>query len=209
MVQCLKSMPWIFGPGFTGHPDTVQMKELKRFDVHQRVKAFQARTEAFYLKQVDVFQQSPPWAPFPLAVMTCIGVEMVGSYKYGDAFGDRNDHFKNLVEDMDAGFGQTHSAPDGKDHKLSYFIYKGFRNSLAHGYYGEWVFITHQSDRVKKFRYSPPKKLVVLNVYWFYQRFKKVCLEYFAQLLADRDPGSVALKTFNATFEKKFSLWLK
>ena len=107
-------MPWFLGPGFAGHPDRVEMKELKRFDVQQRAKAFQARTEDYYLKQIDTFQQDPPWAPFPLAVMTCIGIEMIGSYKYGDARGDSDDHFKKLVENMDGRFANTHPAPNGR-----------------------------------------------------------------------------------------------
>ena len=201
-------MPWIFGPGFSGHPKIVEMKELKHLDVISRAKAFRVRTEAFYLSQVDVFQNNPPWAPFPLAVMTCIGIEMIGSYKYGDAPEVQNDHFKTLVEDMDQRFAKTHPAPDGQNRKLSYFLYKGFRNSLAHGYYGKWVFITHENAKAKTFRYSNTKQLVVLNVYWFYRRFEAVCDAYFTQLLAATDSTVDPLKTFNVTFEKNFKIWL-
>ena len=202
-------MPWIFGPGFPGHPKTVEMRDLKKLDVEARAKAFKARADAFFIKQVDHFQTPSPWAPFPLAVMTCIGIEMVGSYKYGDARNDRNDHFKKIVEDIDAGFSTEQLTPMGDKKRLSYFIYQGFRNSLAHGYYGQWVFITHEKRKARSFRYSSTRNLVVLNVYWFYRQFKKTYDHYFSDLLAGTDPKRDPLKTFNETLEKKFEIWLR
>ncbi len=187
------------------------MRELRKFDVPTRATAFKARVETLFLKQVDVFQTPRRWAPFPLAVMTCVGIEMIGSYKYGDAFGDSNDHFKNLIEDMHNRFTRTELLPEGtkrEKKKLSYFVYKGFRNSLAHGFYGRWVFITHDPKKAKTFRYSTQKQVVVLNVYWFYKRFKDVCNEYLRDLVAATDPASDPLKTFNNTFEKNFALWV-
>lgn len=202
-------MAWIFGPGFSGHPARVYMRELKGFDVPTRAKAFKARTDAFFIKQVDHFRTPSIWAPFPLAIMTCVGVEMIGSYKYGDAEGDRNDHFKKLIEEFDARFCEEKPRPDGKGKKkLSYFIYKGFRHSLAHGFYGRWVFITHDPKSAKTFKYSPKRSLVVLNVYWFYRRFKEIYGEYFRDLLAASDPTQDPLKTFNATFERNWALWV-
>lgn len=184
------------------------MRELKGFDALTRAKAFKARTDAFFIRQVDHFQTSSTWAPFPLAVMTCIGIEMIGSYKYGDARGDRNDHFKKLVEDLSARFANVKPTPDGKNTKLSYFIYQGFRHSLTHGFYGRWVFITHDPKSTQTFKYSPKRKLIVLNVYWFYQRFKGVYEDFFTGLLAATDPTQDPLKTFDKTFNDNFSLWL-
>lgn len=207
-AQRIKKMSWIFGPSFRGHPKTVEMKELKKFDVFQRAIAFKARVDAFFIKQVDVFQKPKPWAPFPLATMTCIGIEMLGSYKYGDALGDRNDHFKKLAENMHPRFSNLMTAPDGISRKQSYFLYKGFRNSLAHGFYGKWVFITHDEKKAKTFRYNSTKKLIVLNVYWFYKRFKEVYDDYFRVLLSAKDASKDPLKTFNTTFERNFSLWV-
>ncbi len=201
-------MPWIFGPEFPGHPKTVEMKELRNFDVFRRARAFKARTDTFFIRQVDVFEKPDPWAPFPLATMTCIGIEMMGSYKYGDAPGDRNDHFKKFAEDMHKRFAEIKLTPDNKQKKLSYFLYKGFRNSLAHGFYGKWVFITHQKEKAKTFRYSPTKRFLVLNVYWFYKRFKEVYKEYFKQLLSATDENADPLRTFNETFERNFELWI-
>lgn len=209
-------MPWIFGPPFVGHPNQVEMRELKRFDIPTRAKAFKARTEEFFLKQVDVFQNPQPWAPFPLAVMTCIGIEMVGAYKFGDALGDSNDHFKNLAEEMHSRFKEVHCFPEtvkinGKtvtNGKLGYFLYRGFRNSLAHGFYGRWVFITHDTARARTFRYSNRRKILVLNVYCFYKRFKRVCNQYLSKLVSATDPSQDPLRTFNETFEKNFRIWV-
>jgi hypothetical protein len=202
-------MPWLFGPSFAGHPASVEMKELKGFDVPTRAKAFKARVDAFFLEQVDVFQYEIPWAPFPLAVMTCVGIEMIGSYKYGDSAGDKNGHFKLFVKDMDAKFAEVQLTPENKQEELAAFIYKGFRNSLAHGFYGKWVFTTHERAKAATFRYSAQKRFIVLNVYWFYKRFKETTNQYFQQLLAAADPDVDPLKTFNQTLEKNFSIWIR
>jgi len=201
-------MPWIFGPGFPGHPQSVEMKELKKFDAVRRAQAFKARVDAFFMSQVDVIQDKSPWAPFPLAVMTCVGIEMVGSYKYGDALGDANGHFKLFLKDMDSRFGVRKPTPTGIQEELAVFIYKGFRNSLAHGFYGKWVFITHDNAKAATFKYSTRPKLVVLNVYWFYKKFKEIADQYFVTLLGATDPSQYPLKTFNKTFEKNFSMWI-
>jgi len=201
-------MPWIFGPGFDGHPKQVEMDDLRTLDVLQRAKAFKARTDEFLIRQADVFQSPEVWAPFPLAMMTCVGIEMIGAYKYGDAFADKNDHFKKLVEDMHIGFRDCKQTPDDEYKKLSYFVFKGFRHSLAHALYGKWVFITHDSREANTFVYLPKERLVVLNVYWFYKRFKEVYAEYFADLLAATDPCANPLKVFNETFEKNFDVWV-
>ena len=201
-------MPWIFGPAFSGHPKPVELAELRKFDVFTRARAFEARTKAFFIEQVDVLQTPQLWAPFPLAVMTCIGIEMIGSYKYGDAQGDRNDHFKKLAKDMNSRFGEIRPTPDGAMKELAYFLYNGFRNSLAHGFYGKWVFVTHQKEKAATFRYSSQKRFVVVNVYWFYQRFKEVEEEYLKNLLSATNLTLDPLKTFNETFEKNFAIWI-
>ncbi|HZP23013.1 MAG TPA: hypothetical protein VFB04_06180 [Terriglobales bacterium] len=105
-------MPWIFGPQFEGHPRIVEMRELKRFNVATKARAFKTRTEAYFLRQVDTLTSDQ--APFPLALMTCVGIEMIGAYKYGDAFADRNGHFKRLLKDMSPRFGEIQTTPEGK-----------------------------------------------------------------------------------------------
>ena len=201
-------MPWIFGPEFPGHPKKVEMKELRGFDVPTRAKAFKTRTEAFFIKQVDTFRTPSPWAPFPLAVMTCVGIEMIGSYKYGDALGDSNGHFKRFVEDMDARFAEIKRTPNGTPRSLSYFLYQGFRNSLAHGFYGKWVFTTHERSEAATFRYNSSKRFVVVNVHWLYERFREECERYLGGLARAIDPNSDPLRTFNKTFENNFALWV-
>ena len=198
----------MFGPGFVGHPADVNITELKKFSIPQRAKALEARLQEYFFKQVDVIGSNSPWAPFPLAVMTCVGIEMIGAFKYGDAFGDKNDHFKKIVEDMDGRLASVRTDPKGNLNKLSYFVYKGFRNSLAHGFYGKWVFITHDPGEAKRFRYVASKKILVLNVYWFYRRFKVVSHKYLNSLALATNPAKDPLKTFNETFKSNFSLWV-
>jgi len=146
----------VFGPGFEGHPDTVFCNELKGFDTQELKLAWVARQNEFLIKQVDPLAECEApgkpklWTPFPLAVMTCIGIEMLGAHKYGDARNDSNRHFRKTVEDMDEGLKDTKQTPDGQDKPLSDFVYEGFRHSLAHGFYGKWVFITHTPTEIEK-----------------------------------------------------------
>jgi hypothetical protein len=201
-------MPWIFGPEFASHPGAVEMKELKTMNEVERAAAFKARMGSFFFKQVDCFASSPPWAPFPLALMTCVGIETIGAYKYGDARNDRNRHFRLLVEEMNKGFARTETDPDGQLSTLSTFLYKGFRNSLAHGFYGKWVFITHDPQKAKTFRFSAAERFVVLNVYWFYARFRWVAQRYLDHLTAANDPTQDPLATFGRTFVSNYRTWL-
>jgi hypothetical protein len=174
-------MPWIFGPGFPGHADRVEMRELQSLTPIERAAAFRARMQAYYFDQVNTIASKSPWAPFPLAVMTCIGIETIGAYKYGVVANDRNGHFRKTVEELDRGFGRVVSAPIGIDVSLSTFVYQGFRNSLAHGFYGKWVFITHDPAKAKTYRYTARHKLLVLNVYWFYDRFRTIAERYLSR----------------------------
>jgi hypothetical protein len=201
-------MPWTFGPEFTGHPTSVEMRELRTFNPMQRAAAFRARMDAFYFKQVDAIATKSPWAPFPLAVMTCIGIETIGAYKYGDAPGDRNGHFKKLVEELHGGFKRLENDPSGRQVTLSTFLYKGFRNSLAHGFYGKWVFITHDPAKAKTFKFARRESLLVLNVYWFYERFRVIANQYLSELTGATDINMDPLRTFNENFENNFSHWL-
>jgi hypothetical protein len=191
-------------PRFSGAPTDRRDERAARLRRANTPKAFKARTDAYFLSQVDVFQHKSPWALFPLAIMTCIGIEMMGAYKYGDAPGDRNGHFKFFLKDMDPRFGELKTAPDNSHIELGAFVYKGFRNSLAHGFYGKWVFITHDSAKAATFRYSASKRFIVLNVYWFYKRFKEAADRYFVDLLKAKDPKADPLKTFTETLQRTF-----
>jgi hypothetical protein len=201
-------MPWTFGPEFAGHPNSVQMRELRALSSIQRAAAFRARMDAFYFKQVEAIASKSPWAPFPLAIMTCIGIETIGAYKYGDAPGDRNGHFKSIVDGLHGGFARVETDPAGRSVTLSTFLYKGFRNSLAHGFYGKWVFITHEPTKAKTFKFVRQERLLVLNVYWFYERFRVIANKYLDELTRATDVAVAPLQTFNENFEKNFSHWL-
>jgi hypothetical protein len=78
----------------------------------------------------------------------------------------------------------------------------------VHGFYGRWVFITHDPKSAKTFKYSPRRSLVVINVYWFYRRFKQTYEDFFRTLLAATNSTQDPLKTFDETFQKNFALWL-
>jgi hypothetical protein len=194
----------IFGPRFPGFPRTVEYRHVRKFGWKRRAKAFKARCDELFVKQVAIFSTPKTWAPFPLAVMTCIGIEMIGAYKYGDALNDRNRHFRRLVEDMDPPFAKSEVNPKGQKVPLSDFIYYGFRHSLIHGFYGRWVFLTHRKAETPTWKYRKKRRHVFLNVYWFYSRFRQVYDDYFQQLLRCTSIKEPLFVVFRETFQAKF-----
>jgi hypothetical protein len=127
-------MPWTFGPEFAGHPTPVEMRELRGFTPIQRAAAFRARMDSFFFKQVGTIAAKSPWAPFPLAVMTCIGLETIGAYKYGDAPRDDSRHLRSFAEDLHGGFAHKENDPRGNAVTLSTFPVSGIPQL-----FGAWV----------------------------------------------------------------------
>jgi hypothetical protein len=163
----------VFGPEFPGHSGEVFCDELKGMGVVQRANAFRARMDRFFRDQVGMFAPPRPPADFPLVVMTCVGVETLGAYKYGDLGRQsvkgskkvgRDRHFQRIIEDIDQGFKDVAHAPDKRDRPLSDFVFEGFRHSLVHGFYGKWVFIAGDQETTSWF-YDPAEKCVVINTY--------------------------------------------
>jgi hypothetical protein len=206
----------VFGPEFPGHGGTVFTDELEALGVVERAKAFKARMDRFFKEQVGMFAPPKLTADFPLVIMTCVGIETLGTYKYGDlghpkamvrgrVMKDR--HFQRIVEDIDPDFKDKAAAPDPPDRPLSDFVYEGFRSSLVHGFYGKWVFIAGD-DETKTWFYDPSEKSVVPNTCWFYREFCRIYEDYFMKLLACSDPTREPLRTFDQTFTMYFSRWL-
>jgi len=197
-----------FGPGFEGHPENVFRDELKGMNPLERVRAFKARIDDYLISQTERLASTGPWMPFPLTVMTLVGIELLGSYKYGDPGNNRNRHFQRIVEDIDPTFGEKKPNPDGKTVPISDFIYSAFRNTYIHGFLGKWVFITHRTEEAEKWIYGRNDRLVVVNIYWFWTQFKRVYTDFFESLLKANDPACEPLLTFGRTFKRHFSEWL-
>jgi hypothetical protein len=206
----------VVAPQFPGHAGVVYADQLKSMGAVERAKVLKARMDSFFKQQVGMFALPNAQADFPLVVMSCVGIETLGAYKYGDLGGptkktrsttpDR--HFQRLIEDMDAQFVDVATEPSGASRPLSDFVYEGFRHSLVHGFYGKWVHITAETAETDSWFYDQSEKFVVLNVNWFYTRFCEVYEDYFQNLLSCFDPTQDPLKTFHETFQKYFGRWL-
>jgi len=126
-----------FGPEFRGHPGPVYADEMKSLSLPDRVSALKVRVDDYLISQTDHLATRDLWTPFPLAIMTCVGVEWLGSYRYGDPGNNSNRHFQRVLEEVDPNLRDRRPAPDGKTKPLSDFIYFAFRNSLVHGFCGK------------------------------------------------------------------------
>lgn len=211
-----KMEPTVFGPSIKKDDSHIYANDLKGLSVGDRVRAFRARMQRFFIEQVDLFAPPRQPADFPLAIMTCVGVEAIAAFKFGDKRRRRTKpkkpatrHFQEFIEEMDPEFKEVAPAPDGTGRPLSDFIFEGFRHSLVHGFYGKWVCITNSNTEADSWFYDPNEKSLVLNVYWFYRRFRELYDNYFESLSECSDPDAEPLKTFKATFEQIFERWLK
>jgi hypothetical protein len=208
----------VVAPEHPGHAGEVLASELRSMTVPNRAIVFKARMDAYFREQVAKFAAPNIGAHFPLVVMTCVGIETIGAYKYGDlgrikqrhgqkkTLKDR--HFQRLVEDMDAEFMDTATDPDGSTRPLSDFVHEGFRHSLVHGFYGKWVSITAHMTETAEWFYDRGEKSLVISVFWFHQKFCEVYDEYFKALLNCSDTSGEPLKTFDETFKEYFKRWV-
>src|SRR2546426_8505107 len=105
--------PTFFGPGFEGRTQPVLAEGLHGLSLGQRVLALKARLDDYLISQTDRLATKEVWTPFPLAIMTCIGIELIGSYKYGDPGDNSNRHFERVVEDIDPSLGELRKTPSG------------------------------------------------------------------------------------------------
>ena len=68
----------------------------------ERVKALRARIQKFLVEQSAPMAREV-YAPFPLAVITCVGIEALGQIRFGDK-GHGGIHFQDVLSVMDSRF---------------------------------------------------------------------------------------------------------
>jgi hypothetical protein len=75
-----------------------------------------------------------------------------------------------------------------------------YHNQTIHGPFC----ITHDPAKTKTFMFDQHEGLLVLNVYWFYERSSVVANKYLDQLSFATDGAAEPLRTFDETFRKTF-----
>lgn len=154
------------------------------------------RIEVFFIGQVKPLETV---SPFPLSVMTCIGVETLGEITIAESSDDNRIQFKKILGKFDTKLAKTLTKAlkelvkknwpdkDGERIKtLTDLFYKYYRNTMIHGYRGKGVFL--KSGLKPPFIFNDG--FLIINPDWFWTRFIEVFNSTFEQLLKDKKKGS-------------------
>ena len=121
-------------------------------DEDRLIRLLKLRIEVFFIGQVKPLETV---SPFPLSVMTCIGVETLGEITIAENSDDNGIQFKKILGKFDTNLAKTLTKaekelvkknwPDKDGEKiknLTDLFYKYYRNTMIHGYRGKGVFLS-------------------------------------------------------------------
>jgi hypothetical protein len=165
-------------------------------DEDRLIRLLKLRIEVFFIGQVKPLETV---SPFPLSVMTCIGVETLGEITIAESNDDNGIQFKKILGKFDTNLAKTLTKsekelvkknwPDKDGEKiktLTDLFYKYYRNTMIHGYRGKGVFLS--SGLKPPFIFNDG--FLIINPDWFWTRFIEVFNSTFEQLLKDKKKGS-------------------
>jgi len=163
----------------------------------ERIHALKTRLDDLLIKQVNEFgadytRGGKAYSPFPLAVMTCVGIEALGQMFYRQlslesqkepfiAVAKRIDQkfSRQLKKEFKEAFGNRWNKEDiSKLQNAAQVLYVYFRNTMVHGYFGKGVGLTDLSERETD-DLTFGDGYLVLNPYWFWKEFEKVYSKLF------------------------------
>jgi len=169
----------IFAPG-------VNFGEVRAGNEKKRLEHFRARIDHHICVQIRALgfrdtDDGEKWhhaSPFPLAIMTCIALETLGSIFLATEAGTSDGHtvFKHACNEIDEKlykpatkgfFGKLKKQFSEFDFKNCYsvsdLIYKKFRNRMAHDYMPGGVYLSGEDTETWDYDDS----CIVLNPFWF------------------------------------------
>ena len=197
-----------FGPADDG--SGLFYGQIRAFKEGDQFCALQRRFNHLFLGQVGELARFSEgkrvvYSPFPLFVMTCVGIETVGKIFFGRApkQGERGDDVQRLgFLEVCKGIHSHFSRPLNKEQKkefdtlwgldehekvtsIGHIIYKFGRHTMIHGYRGKGVYFT-EDKTVPEWKMD--RGAVVINPYWFWGRFAEHCAELWKQFYANKQP---------------------
>ena len=214
----------VFGPGLDNDlPVSFEFaRSLKQNS--QKVKLLKRRLDAFLINQVQPIAQRDEtgqpiiWSPFPLTAITCMASETLG--RLISSIGDLKKSGKSDSEISRAvtikvfgRFDKKLTRQLGKEFKKNMtniwphddiksikssaeILYKYLRNSFNHGYRAKNVFLNHELID----GWTLGDGFLIINPYWFWDRFQEVYVECFQQIMMDKKDNKMrqnALNYFN------------
>jgi hypothetical protein len=154
-------------------------------DENELINLLKLRLSVFFINQVQVLQDSR--SAFPLATMTCIGIETLGEVLLQKDDDDTSYQFVGIIRKVDQRFGrkpnkkfeaklkEIWSEDDLKNIDcFGKIVYRFFRNTMIHGYQGKGVFLSYEDT--KNIEFDDKNAYLIINPDWFWNSFK----DYFS-----------------------------
>ena len=206
----------VFGPDESRN--NLTYGQIRKRDQESRFQALERRLELLFIVQVDHLtrrddkDQRVVNSPFPLFLMTCVGIETFGKvfftpeYKNGRQQEDlQRDGFLEICKRIDTKL----SRPLSKEHKSKYdqlwgkdehkkvkstshIIYRSGRHSMVHSYQGKGVYLTEDNS-------VPCWKLdngaILINPYQFWECFKEMSTTLWKEFHENKEPSNPLKKS--------------
>jgi len=145
-----------------------------------RIKLLKKRLDSFFFEQVAVLNNK---SPFPMTIMTCIGIETMGQIFIANENGTQSFQFIQIISKVHQKFGRK----IGKNFEQKFramwpykdsdvietygdLLYSYLRNTMIHGYYALGIYLSDD----KAVTLEEKDGYLVLNPYWFWEKFTPV-----------------------------------
>jgi len=170
-------------------------------DGNELIKLLKLRLDTFLIKQVE-----PINGAFPKTTMTCITIETLG-----DIFFGKNDTQSFGFVSVAKQLHQKFSCNVGKEFKknlkelwdgtddvseidtLAKLLYKFFRNTMIHGYYGRGVYLSYEDTTW----FEKKDGYLTINPNWFWDKTKDLYENFFYEALNGTDNNPKRIKCLN------------
>lgn len=182
--------------------------DVREMDDAKRLSALNRRLDEWLIEQIDELgkdegAESKVYSPFPLALLTCVAMETLGSVMYHDDSESDEENarngFRKVAAKMHQGFARSFSKKakaniaerwaDTKDtSKLrtpADLLYTYFRNTLIHRYQGQGVQIT---EEITKTYELTEEGTIAVDPYWLWRKFKQAYETLFQELHSNQEP---------------------
>jgi hypothetical protein len=169
-------------------------------DNTELIDLLRIRLQTFLINQVQPLQTSR--SPFPLTVMTCVGIETLGEIFIPEDKDDTSFRFVEISKKLSQTFGRKLSKKYEK--KLSEFwgnkdvknidcygkvLYRFFRNTMIHGYQGKGVFLSYED--LNKIEVDEETSFIKLNPDWFWNSYKEAFNKLFIDAKTAQDANAM------------------
>jgi len=192
----------IFGPGLNNSPK-INFREARALtNENDKLELLKLRLDTLMINQIDGISHKDEmnnlkiWSPIPLTYLTCLACETLGRVIIGNENKIKKDdvsrHASILIfDEIDKAFSRNPkkkfkvqmkkiwSNDDlSKMNSYSFIFYKYLRTSFAHGYRAKNIFLNHKLE----IGFEIKEGFLVINPYWFWDRFKIVYHEVFTEI---------------------------